>query len=139
MLQKYKESAYGVAFGIGAGIMDTAMDAHMEGQNFWTELIGNPTMLLYRALFLAFGLILGWLLWQRNKRERDVRQLTETLKRFHEEYGRNAVLLHAKLQLILTQEDLHLSQEAEELIQFAYQRSKELQALAKEKLPPMAA
>jgi hypothetical protein len=96
-------------------------------------------MLLYRALFLVFGLILGCLLWQRNKRERDSRLLIETLKRFHEEYGRNAVLMHAKLQVILTKKDLHLSREAEELIQFVYQRSQELQRLTKEKLPPMAA
>ena len=139
MVQKYKEIAYGVAFGMGAAIMDTAMDAHIEGRNFWAELIGNPTMLLYRALFLIFGFILGYLLWQRNKRERDFRHLTETLDRFHQEYGRNVILMHAKLQVILTQENLHLSREAEELIQFVYQRSQELQALAKEKLPPMAA
>jgi hypothetical protein len=77
------------------------MDAHIEGQSFWAELVGRPTMLLYRALFLVFGLILGWLLWQKNKRERDFRHLRETLKRFHEEYGRNAVLMHTKLQVIL--------------------------------------
>jgi len=119
--------------------MDTAMDAHIEGQSFWPELVGRPTMLLYRALFLVFGLILGWLLWQKSKRERDFRHLSETLKRFHEEYGRNAVLMHTKLQVILTKQDLHLSPEAEELIQFVYQRSQELQSLAKEKLPRMAA
>lgn len=139
MLQDYKEIAYGVVFGMGAGIMDTAMDAHMEGQSFWTELVLRPTMLLYRALFIVFGLILGWLLWEKNKRERDFRHLSETLKRFHEQYGRSAVLMHAKLQVILTKEDLHLSREAEELIQFVYQRSQELQTLTKEKLPPMAA
>ena len=115
------------------------MDAHIEGQSFWPELVGRPTMLLYRALFLVFGLILGWLLWQKSKRERDFRHLSETLKRFHEEYGRNAVLMHTKLQVILTKQDLHLSPEAEELIQFVYQRSQELQSLAKEKLPRMAA
>jgi hypothetical protein len=139
MLQKYKEITYGVAFGMGAAIMDTALDAHMEDQRFWSELVGRPTMLLYRCLFLVFGLILGWLLWQKNKRERDFRHLTETLKRFHEEYRKNAVLMHVKLQVILTKKDLHLSREAEELIQYVYQRSQELQALAKEELPPLAA
>jgi hypothetical protein len=139
MLHKYKEIAYGAAFGMGAVIMDTAMDAHIEGQSFWAELVGRPTMLLYRTLFLVFGLILGWLLWQKNKRERDFRNLSETLKRFHEQYGRNALLMHTKLQVILTKQDLHLSPEAEELIQFVYQRSQELQALAKERLPRMAA
>jgi hypothetical protein len=141
MLHKYKEIVYGLAFGLGAVIMDTAMDAHIEGQSFGAELIGHASMLLYRTLFLVFGLILGWLLWQKNKRERDFRHLAETLKRLQQECGRNAVLMHAKLQVLLTREDLHLSREAQELIRFVYERTQQLQALAneKEKLPPMAA
>jgi hypothetical protein len=31
MLQKYKEMFYGILFGFGAGIIDTFMDAWMEG------------------------------------------------------------------------------------------------------------
>ncbi|PYX63289.1 MAG: hypothetical protein DMG74_17580 [Acidobacteria bacterium] len=38
-------------------------------------------MLFYRVVFLLFGLVLGWLLWQKNKRERDFRRLAEALKR----------------------------------------------------------
>lgn len=133
MLQKYKEIFYGVAFGVGAEIMDTAIDAHMEGHGFWDELIQHPTMLLYRSLYVLFGLVLGWLLWQKNKRERDFRHLSETLERFHQECGRNALLLHTKLQVLLTRDDLRLSHEAQELVQFAYQRSQELQTLVKQK------
>ena len=87
----------------------------MEGHSFWDELIQHRPMLFYRALFLLFGLVLGWLLWQKNKRERDFRRLAEALKRFHQDYGRDALLMHAKLQVLLTRPDLHLSPEAEEL------------------------
>jgi hypothetical protein len=139
MLEKYKEIIYGVVFGVGAVVMDTAMDARMEDQSFWAELIGHPAMLLYRTLFLVLGLILGWLLWQRNRRERDFRHLVATLERFQQECGRNAVLMQAKLQVLLTKEDLHLSPEAGELIQFVYQATQKLQAVAHEKLPRMAA
>ncbi len=43
--------------------------------------------------------------------------------------------MHAKLQVLLTREDLHLSAEAEALVQFVYQQSQDLQSLVKNKLP----
>jgi hypothetical protein len=138
MLQKYKEIFYGVAFGVGAATMDTVMDAHMQGNSVWAELIQHPLMLVYRSLFVFFGLALGWLLWQKNKRERDFRHLTRTLEQFHRECGSNVLLLHTKLQVLLTRNDLRLSHEAEELVRLAYQRSQELQTLVKEKLPPLS-
>jgi hypothetical protein len=135
MLQKYKEIVYGIFFGFGAAIIDTMMDARAEAHSFQDEIIQRPIMLLYRILFVFFGLALGWLLWQKNKRERDVRDLAETVKRFQQEYGKHALLLHANLQVLLTREDLNLSRETGELIGFVYQSSQELQKLAKEKLP----
>lgn len=137
MLQKYKEVFYGLLFGLGAGIIDADMHARMEHGSFWTELVEpQPAMIFYRVLFILFGLALGWLLWQRNKRERDFRTLTETVARFHREIGGPALLMHTKLQVLLTREDLHLSREAEEVIRFVYERSLEIQAMAKERLPP---
>lgn len=135
MLQKYKEIFYGSLFGFGAGFIDTVMDARMEGLSFRDELVQHPAMLLYRALFILFGLALGWLLWQKNKREREFRDLSEILKQFRQEFGGPAVLMHTKLQVLLTRQDLHLSHEAEELVQFVYQRSQDLQSLVKNKLP----
>ena len=137
MLNKYKEIFYGLVVGFGAAILDTAMDARMEGQSFWSEFARHPPMLFYRMLFVVFGLALGWLIWTKNKRERDFRMLAETLKRFHQDYGRNALLMHTKLQVLLTREDLHLSREAEELVGFVYQESQKLQTLVKERLPPL--
>jgi hypothetical protein len=43
--------------------------------------------------------------------------------------------MHAKLQVLLTREDLHLSVEAEEIVRFVYQRSQDLQSLVQNKLP----
>jgi len=135
MLQKYKEIFYGGLFGFGAAVIDTAMDARMEGLSFRDELVQHPPMLLYRALFILFGVALGWLLWQKNKREREFRNLSEILKQFRQEYGGPAILMHTKLQLLLTREDLHLSDEAEELVQFVYRQSQDLQSLVKNRLP----
>ena len=135
MLQKYKEIFYGGLFGFGAAVIDTAMDARMEGLSFRDELVQHPPMLLYRALFILFGVALGWLLWQKNKREREFRNLSEILKQFRQEYEGPAILMHTKLQLLLTREDLHLSDEAEELVQFVYRQSQDLQSLVKNRLP----
>ena len=136
MFQQYKEIFYGIIFGLGAVIIDTAMDAHMEGHTFWTEVGQHRPMFFYRALFLLYGLILGWLLWQKSERERYFRHLTEALKQFHQEYGRHALIMHSKVQVLLTREDLHLSKETEALVQLVYQGVQELQRLIKEKLPP---
>jgi hypothetical protein len=135
MLEKYKEIFYGGLFGFGAAVLDTLMDAQMEGLSFGDELVQHRPMLFYRSLFILFGLALGWLLWQKNKREREFRNLSEILKRFHQEYGGPAILMHAKLQVLLTREDLRLSDEAAEIVQFVYQRSQDLQSLVKNKLP----
>jgi hypothetical protein len=136
MLEKYKEISYGGLFGFGVAVLDTFMDARMEGLSLRDELVQHRPMLYYRALFILLGLALGRLLWQNNKREREFRVLTDVLERFRQEYGGPAILMHAKLQVLLTRQDLHLSHEAQELIQFVYQQSQDLQSLVKNKLPP---
>ena len=135
MLQKYKEIFYGGLFGFGAGVIDTFMDARMEDLSFWDEMVQHRPMLVYRTLFILFGLALGWLLWQKNKREREFRDLSEILRRFRQEYEGPALLMHTKLQTVLTRKDLHLPAEAEELVRFVYQKSQDLQALVRNKLP----
>jgi hypothetical protein len=107
----------------------------MEDLGFRDEMVQHRPMLFYRAVFILFGLALGWLLWQKNKREREFRDLSEILKRFRQEYGGPAILMHAKLQVLLTRKDLHLSDEAEQLVQFVYQQSQDLQSLVNNKLP----
>lgn len=135
MLDEYKEIFYGFLFGLGAAILDTAIDAHEGQHSLAAELSSHPGMLFYRLLFVLFGLLGGWLLWQRNKRERDYRHLIEALNRFHEQCASQVVLLHAKLQLLLTREELHLSPATEELVRSSYERTQELQTLVRDKFP----
>jgi hypothetical protein len=135
MFQKYKEIFYGLLFGLGAAAIDSVMDARAEGLSLADELTLHRAMLLYRTFFILLGLIFGWLLWQRNKRERDFRELTEMLQRFRRDYGGVALVMHTKLQVLLTRQDLQLSRETEGLIQLVYQQSQELQSLVNSKLP----
>jgi len=132
MLALYKEIVYGIIFGVCAAVLDIMMDAHSEGQSFLGEIGGHPAMMLYRALFVLGGFLFGWLLWKNNKRERDVRELMEGLRRFHQEYEARAVVLHTELQVLLTK-DLHLSPEAEKLVRSVYEKSRELQTVAKQR------
>ena len=54
----------------------------------------------------------------------------EEIRRFYQEYEAQAVVLHTDLQLLLTK-DLKLTAEDEELLRITYEKSRELQALAK--------
>ena len=132
MLASYKEIVYGILFGVGAAILDIVMDARSEGQSFLGEIGGHPAMMLYRALFVLGGFLFGWLIWKNNKRERDIRELMEGLRHFHQEYEARAVVLHTELQVLLTK-DLHLSPETEQLVRTAYEKSRELQTIARQR------
>jgi hypothetical protein len=135
MFQKYKEILFGLAFGVGAVVIDTGMDAIAEGNGLTDEVVRHPGMMLYRAAFIVLGLVLGWLLWQRNRRERAFRQVAETLRSVQQECGNQALMLRSTLQNLLIRDDVHLSEAASQLVQQAYQKAQELQRIADLKLP----
>ena len=130
MLSSYKEIVYGLAFGLGAAALDTTLDARAANEGFWAQIGEHPAMMLYRALFILFGLLVGGLLWRNNQRERQVRQLMEDLRRFHQEYEAEAVVLHTNLQVLLTK-NLKIPPDAEGLLRDTYEKSRELQTVAK--------
>jgi hypothetical protein len=132
MQTSYKEIFYGLAFGFGAAALDTLIDARGAGESFFSGFSQHPGMVLYRMLFVLYGLLIGWLLWNNNQRERSVRSLMEELNRFHHQYEAQAIVLHTNLQMLLTQ-DLHLPPEADALLRSTYEKSRELQALAKQR------
>lgn len=135
-MQRYKEIFYGLFIGLGGWVIDAVMHTQMHGRSFWATLLWPETMeLFYRLLFVGLGLTLGWTLWKKNKRERDFRQLAEILQRFHKEIVSPAFLIHGKLQVLLTREDMRLSPAAEEIVRFVYEQSQIIESLAKERLP----
>ena len=132
MLSTYKEIVYGAVFGFIALLLDTMMDAKSDGQGFLAEVTHRPGMMVYRFAFIFFGIFIGSLLWRSNQRERDMRKLLEDLRRFHQEYEAEAVVVHTSLQVLLTK-NLNLSPDAERLIRAAYEKSRDLQSLVKER------
>lgn len=136
MLRKYKEIFYGFLIGLGAWTIDAAMHAQSAGRSFWAELVWpQGVAMVYRLLFIAFGLALGWSLWKKNVREREFRRLAEVLERFHREIVGPTFLIHGKLEVVLTRKDMSLSPSAEEMIRFIYGQSQLILSLAKERLP----
>ncbi|HKD86400.1 MAG TPA: hypothetical protein VKB58_16750 [Terriglobales bacterium] len=127
MFQEYKEIFFGLFIGLGAAMIDIGMDAASEGYSYSTEIVAHPSMMLYRGIFVVLGAGLGWLLWQRNRREREFRRLNEKLDKIQADCGRLGILLSSKLQAILTRDDLHLSEQAHRLVHEAYQLCHELQ------------
>jgi hypothetical protein len=137
VLRKYREIVVGILFGLGACLIDTVMHARMMDRTFWDEALQpRPEMLFYRGLFLAFGFTVGLLLWQKSRRERDFRCLADLIQRFQRELVSPVVLIHAHLQVLLTQEDFHLSPETEVVVRLIYEKSQQIQSLAKELPPP---
>ncbi len=139
MFQKYKEIILGIGFGIAAMIIDTGMDAKVEGTTLAGELTGHPGMMFYRLGFVLLGLVLGWLLWRNHKRDREFQLLEETLHRLQQECGTQAVLLRSTLQVMLTRDDFHLPDEAQRLVRDAYERSQEFQKIAEQRMPAIRA
>lgn len=130
---RYREVVFGVIFGIGAGMIDIVMHARMTQRSLLEELIWPaPEMLFYRALFMLFGIGIGVLLWQKSKREREARQLSDLLGKLRHDISASATIIHANVQLLLTQQGSSASTDAESVLQSIHQQSQKLLAVLRE-------
>lgn len=130
---RYREVMFGIIFGIGACMIDVVMHARMMEKSLLEELIWPaPEMLFYRALFMLFGVGIGVLLWQKSKREREARQLTEVLHKLRHDISAPATIIHANVQLLLTQQGSSASTDAESVLRSIYQQSQKLQSVLRE-------
>lgn len=91
MIGRYKEIFFGLLLGLAMWLADALMHTKMPmtSRNHQTSLVEellSPTslQLVTRLLFVAFALLLGWLLWRSNQRERAVRDLERQIAAFHE-------------------------------------------------------
>ena len=126
---QHRELVYGAAFGLGAAILDVMLHAWTEDTSFWQELF-RPTLGagLYRILFLVFGMALGWVLLQKSRQERELNRLTESMQQVHRQIVAPAMLIHTKLQVLLTRGDIKLSPEAETILRSIYEQSQAIQS-----------
>lgn len=135
-MKKHREIVYGAAFGFGAAVLDVMLHAWTEHTGVWQEIL-RPSLGagLYRILFLIFGLVLGWVLLQRTRQELELNRLTESLRQLQKQIAAPAMLIHTKLQVLLTRGDLKLSPEAETILRSIYEQSQAIQAATRQTLP----
>ena len=134
MFQKYREIFYGGVIGLGAAGLDTFTDGVSQGNSFADEIAEHPSMMLYRAIFLLFGLAIGWLVWRNRRRERDFQRVFANAERLQQACSKQSLLINTKIQVLLTRDDFHLTPEAQELLRGIYDSSKEIQTLVRDKL-----
>ena len=129
MFRRYKEIFYGLMFGLGAAFIDTFVDATTQHKAFWDFGLG---MLLYRAVFVLFGFMLGWLLWRNNQSERESRSLIAAMQKLKSDIGPPAVIIHAQTQLLLTKSGAGLPPEIEGIVRSIHEQSVKLQSIVKD-------
>jgi hypothetical protein len=136
VLNLYKEIFCGLLIGFGAWVIAAAMHAREEDASFWTELVHvHGGTFVYRSLFLVFGLALGWLLWTRNRHEREFRRLVEIYERFHGEVADPAFLIHGKCEELLWLSDGELPAKARESVRLFTTKSEVSNRLPKSVCP----
>lgn len=128
-MRRYKEIIYGLIFGLGAAGIDTFVDAASEHKAFWDF---GAAMLLYRALFVLYGFILGWLLWRNNRSEREFRSLAATMQKLQHDIGPLTVIIHAQTQLLLTKPGTPLPQDIEAIVRSIHEQSLKLELISKD-------
>ena len=122
---------FGLLIGLVASVIDVIMHARMQGRPFAEELVRPEIeMFFYRLLFLAFGFALGLILWRKNQRERETRDLAEALDKLGREITGPAMIIHTQAQLLLTRTHPALPAEAESAVRAIHEQSTRLQSLA---------
>lgn len=130
---QYREVLYGLVFGLGACVIDIFMHARMTDRAVLEELLQpSAEMLFYRGLFLILGIGVGLLLWQKNKREREVRRLAYVLDKLRHEIVAPVIIIHANTQLLLTQRETAVSPGTESVLRSIYEQSQKLHSLLRE-------
>lgn len=125
---QYKEVLFGAGFGVGASLIDVAMHSSMGHRDFIQELLHpEPSMALYRALFIILGTGLGFLLWQKNRRERDYRRLLRVLDELRSGLAAPSMLIHTNLQLLLTRHGEAVPDNVVGILRSCYEQSVFLQ------------
>ncbi len=89
-------------------------------------------MTLYRALFVLFGFLLGWLLWRNNQSERELRSLIAAVQKLQANIEPPALIIHTQTQLLLTKSGIALPPEIEIIVRSIYEQSTKLQSIARD-------
>ena len=131
MLKGHREIFYGLMFGVRAALLDTLIDAIVQEKPFLDVPI---FMILYRFLFILFGLLLGWLLWRKNTSEREFRSLQDEVQELRHRIGAPTTVIHTQAQLLLGRDAAQLSPQVQSVVRTIYEQSQKLQSIERERV-----
>jgi hypothetical protein len=119
-------------FGVGAALLDMLIDAVVQDRPYWDVPI---VMVFYRFLFVFFGLLLGWLLWRKNTREREFRSLQDEVQELRHRIGAPTTVIHTQAQqLLLGRDAAQLSPQVQSVVRTIYEQSQKLQSIERERV-----
>ena len=129
-LREFREIVYGGLFGLGAAATDIVMHARMYGHELVDEILHpGPGMAFYRVLYVAFGFVLGWVLWRRNKKDRRFRLLLKQLCDTVDLFDGHATVIYADAQWLLMQETSKSPENATARVGKLYEHMQQIRAL----------
>jgi hypothetical protein len=131
VLKSHREIFVGLLFGVGAALLDILIDALAQNKPYWDVPLG---MILYRLLFILFGLVLGWLLWRKNTSERKFRSLQDQVQDLRQKIGAPATMIRTQAQLLLGRDAAQLSPEVQSTVRIIYEQSQKLQSIERERV-----
>jgi hypothetical protein len=131
VLKRHREIFVGLLFGVGAALLDILIDALAQNKPYWDVPLG---MILYRLLFILFGLVLGWLLWRKNTSERKFRSLQDQVQELRQKIGGPATMIRTQAQLLLGRDASQLSPEVQSTVRIIYEQSQKLQSIERERV-----
>jgi hypothetical protein len=131
VLKGHREIFYGLMFGVRAALLDTLIDAIVQEKPFLDVPI---FMILYRFLFILFGLLLGWLLWRKNTSEREFRSLQDEVQELRHRIGAPTTVIHTQAQLLLGRDAAQLSPQVQSVVRTIYEQSQKLQSIERERV-----
>jgi signal transduction histidine kinase len=131
VLKGHREIFFGLMFGVGAALLDMLIDAVAQDKAF---LDVPAFMILYRFLFVLFGLFLGWLLWRKNTSEREFRSLEDQVQELRHRIGAPTTVIYTQAQLLLLGRDAaQLSPQVQSVVRTIYEQSQKLQSIERER------
>lgn len=131
MMKGHREIFVGLMFGVGAALLDMLIDAVAQDKAF---LDVPAFMVLYRFLFIIFGLFLGWLLWRKNTSEREFRSLQDQVQELRHKIGAPTTVIHTQALLLLGGDTSQLSPQVQSVVRTIYEQSQKLQSIERERV-----
>lgn len=137
MARRYREIWCSVGIGFGAWALDAILNT--SGRNQWgwgafveEQVVSDSPRLLFRILFLMVSLGLGYSLWLSRERERQIRDLQQTMNSLQFQIANPLLLIVGYCSILSLKEGWPASREAIEIVSEIRLNSQRLSEVVKQ-------